>query len=94
MSFGLITYKPDGEVSLDLSSNVAQVYGSVLSGTGPGSVPIELPSTGTPFYVISRVGGGRTARLPGVTLTRTTLSWNFKFTSGYAQNCNIYYGTY
>lgn len=102
MTTGLRTYNAAGQTLVDMTSNISQTMGSVVTGgatSGSVSMP-GLPRGKTRFYIVSvlvdlqREKGKR----PGVTISGNTLSWLYSYpTNGwgfFSANCEIFYGYY
>lgn len=86
---------------VDMTMNISQTMGSVVTGGVDGSSTIPVPPTGkTMYYIVvplesTGLGNGK---IPGVNIVGTTLVWDYSFaTNGwgfYAVNARIYYGYY
>lgn len=100
MSTGMQVFGPDGRLYVDMSSNISQHMGSVVTNSVNGSIGLPgLPGGKTYFYYIVPIQG--TAReqgkYPGVTISGNVMSWQYSFSTwfgAYAANCRIYYGYY
>lgn len=100
MTTGLRVYNTSGLLTLDMTSNISQMIGYVDTGGANGSRVIPAAPVGrTLFYAISELQAQNKGlgKRPGVTLTGTSLSWNYSYASGYgfySMNCRIHYGYY
>lgn len=97
MAVGLRVTDSSGNVLLDMSSKLCRTLGYVDTGTVDGSASISLPA-GTPFFIsVPLASKGRLGKGPGVTITQSSLVWDFSIPSGYgyfAVSHRIYYGVY
>lgn len=101
MSVGLVARNKGGQVILDMTASISQEVGFVVTNGANGSIAIPPPPAGKTSYfsVVSLVNmDGWRARLPGVVLSGTTLSWAYSYpTRGwgfFSANCRIHYGYY
>jgi hypothetical protein len=89
-----------GRVMVDMTMNISQTQGSVDTGAVNGGATIPAPPAGKTqyFIVVPLVEMGNTGKLPGVTLTGSTLSWVYVYPTNnwgfYSANARIYYGYY
>lgn len=98
---GLIIKNSAGQVLVDMTMNISQTMGSVDTGAVNGGITIPAPPAGKSMYYITvplvSTGLG-TGKLPGVTLSGTSLTWAYSYpTNGwgyYSVNARIYYGYY
>ena len=98
---GLTIKNMDGQVILDMTSNISQNIGSVITNGVNGSIQIPHPPAGKTAYfsVAPLVDMNRSkGKRPGVTLNGTTLSWQYSYAGNgwgfFSANCAIYYGYY
>jgi hypothetical protein len=97
---GLTIKNAAGQVMVDMTMFISQTQGAVDTGGVGGSVTIPAPPAGkTQYYIIvPLVTTGVTGKLPGVTLSGSTLSWAYSYaTNGwgfFSANTRIYYGYY
>lgn len=97
-----LTIRTEGnEVILNMTSSISQNMGVVVTNSQNGSTQIPAAPAGKTAYfsVTSLVNiDGWRGKLPGVTLSGTTLSWSYSYaTNGwgfFSANCAIYYGYY
>ena len=101
MSVGLIINDVNGVNILNMTMFISQSLGYVDTNGGPGSVTIPEPPAGRNlfFSVVPLVDlQVEKGKKPGVSLSGTTLSWNYSYnTNGwgfFSANCRIYYGYY
>ncbi|KAF0865939.1 hypothetical protein [Pseudomonas sp. LD120] len=96
MSAGFITRNEQGVILVDMSKQLSQALGKVTTNKSNGTQTVDIPGDKTPFYIIAPLENSQRTqgKSPGVTLTRTSISWNYNFASGFALNCDIYYGYY
>jgi hypothetical protein len=94
MPQGMQIWDASGNLILEISDRIARVLGvaSITGGTD-GSVTNAGFSTGTPFWACVPVASGR-APVPDVSLSGTTLSWDFTPGIGYAPSYRLVYGVY
>lgn len=98
---GLTIKNPAGQTLVDMTMFISQTMGSVDTGAANGGITIASPPTGKAMYYIivplASTGLG-TGKLPGVTLSGTSLTWTYSYaTNGwgfYSVNARIYYGYY
>lgn len=97
---GLTIKNAAGQVMVDMTMFISQTQGAVDTGGVGGSITIPAPPAGkTQYYIIvPLVTTGVTGKLPGVTLSGSTLSWAYSYaTNGwgfFSANARIYYGYY
>jgi Na+/citrate or Na+/malate symporter len=98
---GITLKNAASQVLVDMTMNISQTMGSVVTGGVDGSIAIPAPPTGkTMFYIVVPLvsTGLGTGKIPGVNIVGTTLAWDYSFaTNGwgfYAVNARIYYGYY
>ena len=97
---GITIKNSAGKVMVDMTMFISQTQGSVDTGGAAGSITIPAPPAGkTQYYIIvPLVTTGVTGKLPGVTLSGSTLSWAYSYaTNGwgfFSANARIYYGYY
>jgi hypothetical protein len=97
---GLTIRNAAGQVVVDMTMNISQTQGSVDTGGVNGGTTIPAPPAGKTQYVIvvPLVTTGVTGKLPGVTLSGTSLTWAYSYaTNGwgfFSANVRIYYGYY
>lgn len=97
---GLTIKNAAGQVMVDMTMFISQTQGAVDTGGVGGSITIPVPPAGkTQYYIIvPLVTTGVTGKLPGVTLSGSTLSWAYSYaTNGwgfFSANARIYYGYY
>lgn len=98
---GLVTRDATGRVLLDMTANVSQDLGSVVTNGADGSFSIpNAPAGRTLFcWVVPLVNmDGWKAKMPGITIVGNVLSWRYSYaTNGwgfFSANCRIQYGYY
>ncbi len=97
---GITIKNAAGQVMVDMTMFISQTQGFVDTGGVNGGITIPAPPTGkTQYYIIvPLVTTGVTGKLPGVTLSGSTLSWAYSYaTNGwgfFSANARIYYGYY
>jgi len=98
---GLTIRNSANQVMVDMTMFISQTMGSVDTGAANGGITIPAPPAGkTMYYIIVPLvsSGLGTGKLPGVTLSGTSLSWAYSYpTNGwgfYSINARIYYGYY
>jgi len=97
MSAGLVIKDTSGNIILDMTTRIPREIGSFSTGTSNGSLAVSFPA-GTIWWVRSVTATtGFYGKPPAVTLSGSTFTWAFSFTSGlgeYAVGATIYYGVY
>lgn len=96
---GLTIRNKEGVVTLDMTSNISQNMSSVVTNSTNGSLVVPSPPPGKSAYFsvapLVTLDGWK-AKLPGVILSGTNLSWTYSYpTNGwgfFSANCIIYYG--
>lgn len=99
---GLVIRDTSGNIILDMTSNISQSAGSVITNGVNGSITISAPPVGRkPFFIVTPLNSTSDLKgnKPGVVMTETSLSWAYSFNTGggwgfYAANCRINYGYY
>ena len=97
---GITIKNAAGQVMVDMTMFISQTQGFVDTGVVNGGVTIPAPPAGkTQYYIIvPLVTTGVTGKLPGVTLSGTSLTWAYLYpTNGwgfFSANARIYYGYY
>jgi hypothetical protein len=98
---GLTIRNEAGLVTLDMTMNISQQMGSVITGGVNGSAPIFSPPDGKRlFYIVVPLVDleKEKGKRPGVTISGTTLTWSYSYnTNGwgyFSANCRIDYGYY
>lgn len=98
---GLVIKTPAGVVMLDMTMNISQHQGSVVTGSVDGAVSLPaLPTGKTRFFLVVPLVDlqAEKGKKPGVTIAGNTLSWAYSYaTNGwgyFSANCRIYYGYY
>lgn len=96
MTAGLITRDADNNITTKMTRKLSQGAGSVITNRSNGSIAISLPPGRSYFYVVQPLEDSqRTAgKKPGVTITQSRLEWAYVIPSGFAMNCEIFYGYY
>jgi hypothetical protein len=96
---GLTIRNQAGQVILDLTMSISQSMGFIDTNGANGSAAIPAAPSGKSMYYIvvplvdlQREKGKR----PGVTISGTTLSWSYSYSTNgwgyFSANCRIYYG--
>ena len=95
MAYGLQVWDSSGNTVMDTSTRMGRVLGTVSTGITNGSITNSAFSQGSPFYVVSTVGGSGYDVQPYVNVVGSTLTWYWG-TSGawYNASCIIIYGVY
>ncbi len=94
MGQGLQVWDAAGNQIVDVSDRLGRVLGvTTLTGGTDGSVSNAGLATGTPFWACIPVATGA-APTPGISVSGTTLSWDFEAGIGYAPSYRLIYGVY
>lgn len=99
---GFVSYMDNASstVCAAINKNISQMMGYIDTGGVNGATTIPLPPVGrTAFYYIADLSPNLNGqgRRPGVTMSGTSLSWDYSYSTGfgeYAMNCRIHYGYY
>lgn len=98
---GLLIRDNTGRAVLDMTTNVSQDLGSVVTNGANGSFLLPNPPTGRSlfFWIVPLVNmDGWRAKLPGVSLVGNVMTWSYAYpTNGwgfFSANCRIHYGYY
>lgn len=98
---GITIRRSDGSLMLDLTTKLSQNLGFVDTNSVNGSITIPAPPSGkTSYYIcVSLVDTQlEKGKIPGVTISGTTLSWQYSYNTlgwgNFSANTRIYYGYY
>lgn len=96
MTIGLITRDSSGVITADMTKNLSQMIGHVISNRANGTVTFTIPPGKIPISIVSPLEPcmNTAGKLPGVIMTSTSMSWTYNIRSGFPMNCIIYYGYY
>jgi hypothetical protein len=100
MPTGIQVWDEDGRLLIDMTRSYSQHQGSVTTGAANGSTTMPaLPAGKQRFYFTVPVGSSNSwqGKLPGVTVSGNTLSWQYLHSTWfgqYSQNAVIHYGYY
>lgn len=97
----VIRDRETGLVKVDMTMNISQTQGSVITNSANGSITIPPPPTGkTQFAVVVPLQDLQLekGKLPAAVIANGVLSWVYRYnTNGwgnFSANCIIYYGYY
>lgn len=98
---GLIIRDVTGRAVLDMTTNVSQELGSVVTNGANGSLLLPTPPPGRTlfFWAVPLVNmDGWRAKLPGINIVNNVMTWTYSYpTNGwgfFSANCRIHYGYY
>lgn len=99
MAVGLRCWDSAGLMTVNITSRLSRLHGSVITGTSSGSISVPKFSQGTPYHIAamdpSYSGGLWGAGKPYITISGTTLSWDFSSVDPAVRaSTQIFYGTY
>lgn len=95
MAYGFRSYDENGNVDVTITDRLTRYLGILNTGTGNSSANIDASVPGAIywFFVLDQYNGIVFSRPPQVTLSGTTLSWNFGSAAGPQRYAvNIVYG--
>lgn len=98
---GLTIRDATGRAVLDMTTNVSQELGSVVTNGAGGSLLLPPAPEGRTlfFWTVPLVNmDGWRAKLPGINIVGNTMTWSYSYpTNGwgfFSANCRIHYGYY
>ncbi|UOL48386.1 hypothetical protein [Pseudomonas phage Almagne] len=88
-----------GLVVVEITDRLTRIIGTFNTGSGAGSMNVPDFSLGTGFACILEAPDpvnnlSNTWRFPRVTISGTTMSWDFPGQSGTNVACDVVYGVY
>lgn len=91
---GLEIYNASGQLRLSITDRISRILGiTTLTSPTDGNITNADFATGMPFWICIPISGGRVP-IPDISVSGTTIYWDFTPGLGYSTNYRLIYGVY